>query len=419
MPRIVTDQPTWMRPGATLETRRFHRREARVWVGEVEHGTIKGWIGNPRTEMHAQQFKDLNLREPTDEEMFEMVLADDDKKEGLKIKELSASIRQSGIRVPIVLTASGKLLDGNRRYYSNKLALRDSPAGEKDRFKYVPAMVLADEEDAELEDAIITEFNFASDFREEWPYFVKAFRVYADHVRGVPNKELEEKFGEPWRLLSKWVKAAELCDRFLDHHEQSYSAKRYALKNFIQFDEMMRGYAKRFDDRDFRESVFDILLADYDDDAHRFRSSKDVLYLDDIYDCEDAWNALLSKKGKTSVTEAETLMRFGKLDSSADTTGKLKRVIGSVEKLNGSANIGSADPELLERLHTLVEGLPGESSEPRYRVEKRVSWLDGMTSLQIASLDGTTLTNLRLALERVLKMADAVTMSVEVVESAC
>jgi hypothetical protein len=409
MPTRSITPPTWLQPGAIAEKKRFHTTLADVWIGDVDYTEICGWIGNPRTEMHARQFQESHGREPTDDEMFATVLTDEESKESLHIRELAKSIYQSQIRVPLVLTRDKKLLDGNRRYYANLLVLREiARPTERDGFRNLPAVVLADEISPELEDAIMTEYNFKSDYRQSWPYYVKAFRVYADHNGGMTKVELKAKYDQEWRNLSKWIKAAELCDYFLEFHDHSVSSERFAYENLIIFDEMMRRYPRRFDDRSFREAIFELLLDDYDDDNHRIRGQREALHLDHIYDSREAWDALKAKRGKDSLTEAELLLKMNSIDVSIDPNPKLKRLVSAVEKLGGPASVSTADPELLSRLHELVNELPGQQSEPRSRVEKMVAWLDCMTSLQIATLDSNTLAQLREALDRVLRMAEAV-----------
>jgi len=215
-------------PKPELEIHRFHDRELTVWVGEVDINKIEGWQGNPRTELLRDQFYETYARYPSNEEMCQLVLADVDEKEGLKIKELAANIRKNGVRVPIVLTFSGKLLDGNRRYYASTFLVNEDGVERSERksFARIPAYVLPEGTDEDVEDAIITEFNFAANMQLEWPYYIRARVVWLDHTeQGLSRQELERKYGVPWRYLSKWIAAAGLCDRFLKYHDEAFVAK--------------------------------------------------------------------------------------------------------------------------------------------------------------------------------------------------
>src|SRR4051812_43603966 len=100
MPKAIdTQPPKWLakEPKPKLIPQRFHDKTIVVWQGEVDINSIAGWIGNPRTELLRDQFQEDHARDPTNEEMCQLVLADDDEKEGLKIKELAANIRKNGM----------------------------------------------------------------------------------------------------------------------------------------------------------------------------------------------------------------------------------------------------------------------------------------------------------------------------------
>lgn len=408
--KISTTPPDWMQsnPKPTLERRRFHNIEIEVWVGEVSLDEVTGWIGNPRTEMQAEQFTAKYGRPPTDDEMYQIVLtADDDPeaKEAMRIRDLAADIYKNGVRVPLVLGSDRRLLDGNRRYYALMFLAREGAPREKSRFMQFPAIVLPEGVSKETENAITTEFNFRPNLQEPWPYFVKAMLVHDDHVEnGVEKDDLVAKYGVDWRYLSKWIQAAKLCVRFLEYHERSYTAMKFAYNNFIMFDEMMRNYPDRFKQEDFRDRVFDVLLGDYPDN-HRFRRSSDVVRLDEIWDTPESWDTLVSKRGPQALKEALTILDVANLDSSPDPNPKLRRVVKGLEKLSDAGALAAADRELLAEFHLLAEQIPGAPIKPDAKIAKMIEWLDNMTSLEMAELEPATLNNLRIALERVLEMA--------------
>lgn len=409
--RVNTTAPSFMaeEPKPLLENRRFHNYNITVWVGDVAIDDIEGWIGNPRTELKAGQFNSRYGRQPTSEEMYQMVLGDDDPKEGLKIRELAGNIYKNGVRVPIVLTYDRRLLDGNRRFYAcTFLSQEGAPKHERQRFKTIPALVLPEGTKKEIENAIITEFNFASDYREEWPYYVKAMKVYEDYSeKNLDKDDLVQKYSVDWKYLSKWIQAANLCDRFLDSHGYAFIAQQFAYRNFIMFDEMMRNYGKRFSQTDFRDAVFKLLIADYPDNP-RFTKSSDVVRLDEIWDNTEAWEVLVTKKGPPALKEALTILDLTALDNLPDPNPKLRRVVGGLDKLLRSGSLNAADTGLLEQLHRHIEQVPGAPSNPSAQVGKMIEWLDAMTSRQIAELESETLDKLREALDRVLRMAEAV-----------
>lgn len=408
MSRIRTKKPSWMIGTTEMERRRFHNTEIEVFLGEVSLDVIEGWVGNPRTELQFEQFKETYGRVPTNDEMYQIVLADTDPKEGLKIRELAGNICKNGVRVPIILNYQRKLLDGNRRYYACMFnSLDGAPKEQRKSFKRIPAMVLPEGTTPEVEDAIITEFNFADDYRLPWSYYTKAMKVYADHVDGLSHEELENKYAWPWRVLNTWVRAAELCEKFLAYHQHSFLARNFALRNFIMFDEMMRRYKARLDNAEFRDSVFNLLLAEYPDN-HRFKSSADVIRLPEIRDNPEAWSSLTSKKGPEALKDALRILEVSTFDNVADVNSQFRRVVKQLAKLVTGGALPAADSDLLEEFHAQADGVPGSPQDPATQVEKMIEWLDAMTSLQIAELGADTLSNLQEALERILKMAEAV-----------
>lgn len=408
MSKIQTQKPDWLLGDLQMERKRFHNTEIEVFVGDVALDSIEGWIGNPRTELQADQFQEMYGRVPSNEEMYQLVLADSDSKEGLKIKELAGNIHNNGVRVPIVLNYEGKLLDGNRRYYASMFLTNEgAPKDQRDRFKTIAAIVLPRGTSPEVEDAIITEFNFASDYRLEWPYYVKAMKVYEDHVDGMIKEDLEKKYAWPWRVLNTWLKAAELCEKFLNYHNRTFLARDFAYRNFIMFDEMMRGYKTRFSNAEFRDSVFELLLAEYPDN-HRFKRSSDVIRLDEIKDNPEAWETITSRKGPSALRDALRILEVSDFDNVADTNSKFKRAVKNLEKLVNNSSLVAADSDLLEDFHTLAEKVPGSPQDPAAQVSKMVEWLDDMTSIQIAGLSDKVLDSLREALQRILKMAESV-----------
>jgi ParB-like nuclease domain len=415
MSKIINHKPpTWLEknPKPKLENHRFHDRQLQVWVGEVSIDKIEGWQGNPRTELLRDQFYETFARYPTDEEMCQLVLSDEDEKEGLKIKELAANIRKNGVRVPIVLTYEAKLLDGNRRYYASTFLVNEGvERSERKEFAQIPAYVLPKDIDAEVEHAIITEFNFAANMQLEWPYFIRAHVVYADHTElGLSRKELERKYGVPWRYLSKWIAAAELCDRFLKYYDEVLPARQFAYRNFIMFDEMMRNYGSRLKDADFRESIFKALLTGYEPENHKhhtFTKSSDVLRLDEIYDHDEAWQALVSGKGNKALRDALGILEMSNLGGASDPTPALKRVVNGLEKLVKNRALPSADQELLQSFHEYSQQIPGGPTDPDSQISQMIEWLEAMSAKQIAELGKGAVSRLKNALTLVIKMSNA------------
>jgi hypothetical protein len=406
--------PSWMakNPKPVLVPQRFHDRELHVWKGEVDVNDIEGWIGNPRTELLRDEFSEQFAREPTNDEMCQLVLADEDEKEGLKIKELAANIRKNGVRTPIVLTFKKKLLDGNRRYYACMFLMGEgAQPKDRDTFAQIPAFALPEGTKEDVEDAIITEFNFAANMQLEWPYYIRARRVFIDHdENGLDKEQLHQKYGVPWRYLDKWVKAARLCDLFLKFHDESLSAKQFAYRNFIMFDEMMRNYGARFNVATFRNDVFQALLNGYEPENHKnhtFTKSADVLRLDELYDNPDAWHALTSAKGPQALRDALGILEISNLSGASDPNPALRRVVNGLQRLVKNKSLVSANQELLETFHEQAELVPGGPTDPAAQIEQMVEWLEEMTTKEVAELSQGSLTRLERAMTLVRDMSAA------------
>lgn len=412
--RINLVPPSWMEelPSPFLEERRFYDRKINVWVGVVDIRKVEGWQGNPRTELLRDQFYETFAREPTNQEMCQLALNDDDDKEGLKIKELAANIQKVGVRVPIVLTYNKKLLDGNRRYYASTFLMTEgAERKEREDFAKIPAYVLPEGTTSEVEDSILTEFNFTKDMQREWPYYIRARKVYRDHDdNGLDKGELQQKYGLPWRYLSKWIAAARLCDQFLTHHDETFTAKQFAYRNFIMFDEMMRNYGAKFRDAEFRRAIFDVLLHGYEPENHKhhkFTKSEDALRLDEIYDIEDAWQTLKTGKGDKALKDALGILEISNLASSSDPNPVLKRIVKGLEKVVTNKNLPSADQDLLQTFRDYAQQVPGGLDNPAAQIEQMIEWLESMSAVQIAQLSKASLTRLTKALKLVLTMAQS------------
>jgi hypothetical protein len=405
-------------PQPYLEERRFHDQNITVWVGHVDIRNIEGWQGNPRIELLRDQFHETYARDPTNEEMCQLALDDDDEKESLRIKELAANIHKIGVQVPIVLTHSKKLLDGNRRYYASTFLLMEG-ASRKDRsdFAKIPAYVLPKGTSLEVEDAILTEFNFTKNMQLEWPYYIRARKVYLDHdEEGISKEELQHKYGTPWRYLSKWIAAARLCDQFLKHHDETITAKQFAFRNFIMFDEMTRNFNQKFRDGEFRRAIFDVLLDGYEPENHKhhkFTKSADTVRLDEIYESEDAWQALIHGRGDKALKEALGILEMSNLGGSTDPNPALKRIVKGLEKLVKNRNLVSADQDLLQFFRDYSQQVPGGPTDPAAQIEQMLTWLEDMSAMQIAELDRASVVRLRKALAIITDVAEAVKKAVK------
>src|SRR5207253_9571475 len=124
----------------------------------------------------------------------------------------------------------------------------------------------------------------------------------------------------------------------------------------------MRRYKSPLDKADLRDSVFDLLIAEYPDN-HRFKSSADVIRLLEIIDNPEAWDALTSKKGPEALKSALRILEVSTFDNVADVSSRFRRVVKGLEKLVDSGVLSAIEDNLLEEFHTQAEGVPGSPQD--------------------------------------------------------
>lgn len=164
--------PSWLR-NPIPAVARFHDTDLEVYQGQCDVSDIRLWRKNFRTLLDLEHLHELkkgrSVASLKDEDIIDYIL-----KQGLhKIPDLASSIRMNGVRVPLIISYGGDLLDGNRRF----LACKYLVATEKvllNNFTTVPVKCVAPHASASLKLKIIAEMNFLDQHKEEWPRNVRA-----------------------------------------------------------------------------------------------------------------------------------------------------------------------------------------------------------------------------------------------------
>jgi hypothetical protein len=166
----------------------FHDIHVEVYLGRVNIEEIRLWRGNDRTLLDIDHIKSELRKEEnqlSDNEILSFIL-----QQGLhKISDLAKSIKENGVRIPLVLTFNKELLDGNRRFLACQYLLRR----EKEKlstFIDIPAYCVRPNIGDDLRLKIISEMNFLPDFKEEWPREVRAKFVVDNYYK------FKKEFGE-------------------------------------------------------------------------------------------------------------------------------------------------------------------------------------------------------------------------------
>lgn len=311
----------------------FHGREVPVLGGFVKTADIKQWKNNERLEIHLGQFRQQNDRDPSPEEVLDIMLSkmvlpgitDDDQ---FQIVALARSIAVNGVRKPPILDVDGTPLDGNRRvaacYYI--LHSEEFDTDQKRRAEYVYVWQLTEHATDLEREAVVVSLNFESDCKVDWPEYVKARKVHEEWEAmlalepRLPNlqrqaqmkRALSMKFalGPDTNHVNRYLKMVEWSTAFEEYHvngrqKDAYEAKHRASRYFQYFDELAKGattegvaHALRQDEA-FKRMVFDLL---YDG---KFRNWRQIRELKLIHDNPEAREALTRARNETDLELAE------------------------------------------------------------------------------------------------------------------
>ncbi len=426
MAELDSRYPEWMEshPEPRPESRKFNLREIMGWLGRVPLSAIAGWVDNPRIDIPVESFKEEHLgRDPNNEELLEIMLdisvsdraendeADEDddvdnrRSRKNKLLELAESIRLNGIRVPLVLTADRRILDGNRRYFAN-LYLYQAASDDDERRNYatLPAWVLPRGLPRSDEDRILVELNSINDCYVRWPYFVVAKRVYLDFKNGMSLEDLQRKYHNLSKgRLSTVIEASRVAEEFIEHHDDSLEAKELAYRKLIWFDELRRSNGRAMEKQQFREAVYDLIL----DPRSPFTSHGDFKKLGEIYSNPEAWEVLISRSGKEALREAHFILERDRYEDKSDIPARVRRVNKLLEGIIDAARFELVESDTLAEFHQLARQVPGQRLDDEARARLVTELLDGLTSREIARLAPSQLEQLAHALERVKVQAES------------
>ena len=238
-------------PEPKISQRSFHGRKVFVWEGFTKVSKIYGWVQNPRLDMELKAFRHNNAgREPSDEE----VLAIMESIREFGLKDLAEDIRNNGVRQPLILNSSGKLLDGNRRFYALKHIIEKTDPNDPNLldFQRVPVWVLDASCSEEDEHRILVQENFYPSLKVEWPDYVKARFVYDDLTSGIPVQTVSQKYAWTPSKVRETKKIMDLVNEFIEFASapveeeglgmSALEAEKEAAKKYQQFNEAQKSF---------------------------------------------------------------------------------------------------------------------------------------------------------------------------------
>ena len=220
------------------------------------------------------------------------------------------------MRKPPIVDVDGTLLDGNRRVTACYHILEDDTgeftADEKQRADWLKVWQLTDHATEQDREAVIVSLNFEPDFKQDWPEYVKAQKVYDQwetllslepranpgtaRVREIRH-EIARKFALSTNEVSRYISMVGLAREFEDYQvversKDPFAAKHRASDKFQYFDELNKGkgaggvYWSLNQEGSFKHLVFDLL---YDGKFKSWQKIRDLKY---IYQNEDAVSVL-------------------------------------------------------------------------------------------------------------------------------
>lgn len=203
-------------PQAT--TRLYNGRKIAVWQCRVDINLVSGWVDNPRIDVEKRRFQAMHgARDLTQDEIFDIMKNTPE----FKLADLRDDILKNGLREPLTLTWTGRLLDGNRRFFALKYALESLPPTDPNRqdLEKVPAYVLLKDAPEEDEQNVLVEENFSASLKLEWPDYVKAQLVVAEFRsgKGLDEKQIARKFGWSKQKVVEALKIDEIIQSFMTY----------------------------------------------------------------------------------------------------------------------------------------------------------------------------------------------------------
>lgn len=321
-------------PRPVLPAPVFHERAVAVWEGFVRTRDIELWDENERLEIHLSQFQQKYGRGPDAQDLMaimkgNMPLPGIEEADQFEINDLAKSIAVNGVRKPPIIDVDGKLLDGNRRvtacYHILEHEGSEFSAEEKQRAEWLKVWQLTEHATEQDRDAVIVSLNFEPDYKQDWPEYVKAQKVYSQwetllaleprpnpgtvRVREI-RREIARKFALATDEVSRYINMVTIAREFEDYHviersKDPYAAKHRASEWFQYFDELNKGknaggvnWSLNQDDS-FKHMVFDLL---YDGKFQNWRQIRDLKY---VYQNDDALGVLRKARDERDVTAAQ------------------------------------------------------------------------------------------------------------------
>ncbi len=313
----------------------FHGKEIPMSCGYIKTTDIQLWDENVRLDIHLGQFKEKYGSSPSPQDILDIMLSRSSlpgvtEEDQFEIVELARSISINGVRKPPIIDVDGTLLDGNRRvaacYYI--LGSDEFASEQKERAEYIFVWQLTPDATDDDRRRVIVSLNFEPDYKEEWPKYVKARKVYEEwqamlaleptkpgpQRQAQMKRELSQRYalGPDTATVNLFLKMVNWANDFEDYlieerKEDKFSVKHAGSKYFEYFDELSKGersgvaYCLGQDDS-FKKLAFNLLYDGKFDSWKQIRKLKNIFYNDEA-------RSLLQRAGdETNVDAAQKIV---------------------------------------------------------------------------------------------------------------
>lgn len=373
----MTSKPSFLlnSPEPLIKQRLYNGRKLVVWEGKVKISSVQGWIDNPRIELAKKKLiNKVGDRQLTQDEILDLMKNEPE----VKLKDLRDDLIKNGLREPLTLSFSGKLLDGNRRFFAIKYALETMPMTDPNRqdLESIYAYVLTKDASEEDEQNVLVEENFSASLKIEWPDYVKAMKIVeavGENGDGLDIDAISKKFSWGKSKIKETLRIHEIILEFIayatasvDPEDESgggfglseQDAETIAAKNYQFFNEAQKSFFEPLKvDFDFKVQFFKWIY------EGKFSSFPEVRVAYKAWKHPEAKAALLQPE-PTAAKSAKAILDYN------------ERVVRSTDEAVG-------------------------------RIENFVMFLRDMKATEIKSLPQTTRDKLTDALELVIKMSKA------------
>jgi hypothetical protein len=224
---------------AVVPTPVFNEKAIPMTEGYVKLEDLKLWRGNHRLELHVQEFRERNGREPSDDELVKIMqgainLPSLGKADPFKLGPLADSIARKGVERPPIVSYDGVPQDGNRRISASLLVLygKNFTVEQKERARYIRVWRAPKGTTEDQFDAIVVALNFETDHKEPWPEYIKArlvvdsFDARREELRGRTTasqikkikEDVAKRFAIKVQEVTRYVNMVRWAADFHDYH---------------------------------------------------------------------------------------------------------------------------------------------------------------------------------------------------------